>query len=303
MVSCVLTAPQAHAQGTEESAVPNANQSSQRDNYDVGAEGGGDENAPSVVPNSPGDNSKAGSVPALQGTVTRTAPGGAGVPGAFQMPPNQVPPNQLPYHQYPSQQYQTPPGQPVPFPHYPQGYVLQNNFNAPSGFVPQQGLTPPYQPNFVPPQTPPDVYQSGSAQTDKSADRPKGGLFGSAIKSLLNGAVNQNNAPPAERPWWIPGNAFTNDSMVAPYHAMDIFWWDKRPIPNKPQMVRLSTSVSRFWRGNVSEPCFVLVEPDPRAPGNFTFQSRQPNGPRGWLQALDKPDPSGFPQYRYWLDQ
>lgn len=278
LASCLLAAPPALAQGAEESAEPIAKQSADDTadgEVEVGVNGsdGAAAGAPPAVLDSLGNDvsqsrESSGVIPPLQGNVTRTAPL----------------------------------GQPVPYPHYPQGYVMPNNFNAPNGFVPQ-GLTPPYQPNFAPPQAPPNGLQSGTAQADKNSDPPRGGLFGSALKSLLNGAINQNNAPPAERPWWIPGHAFTNDSMVAPYHAMDIFWWDKRPIPNKPQMVRLSTSVSRFWRGYVAEPCFVLVEPDPRAPGNFTFQSRQPNGPRGWLQALDKPDSSGFPQYRYWLDQ
>lgn len=91
--------------------------------------------------------------------------------------------------------------------------------------------------------------------------------------------------------------------MVAPYHNMDIRWWDKRPMPDKPQMVRLATSVTRFWKGQVSEPCMVLVKPFAPAPGNFTFASNSPMGPRGWLQALNQADPSGYPQYRYWLDQ
>lgn len=275
LASSLLASLHALAQGAEESAEPKSTQVGSGEVAENGNGSGGGDNgsAPPAVLNardydvSPSREPSA-AIPPLQGNVTRTAPL----------------------------------GQPLPYPYYPQGYVMPNNFNAPNGFVPQ-GLTPPYQPNFAPPQAPPNGLQSGSAQTDKNSEPPRGGLFGSALKSLLNGAINQNNASPAERPWWIPGNAFTNDSMVAPYHAMDIFWWDKRPIPNKPQMVRLSTSVSRFWRGYVAEPCFVLVEPDPRAPGNFTFQSRQPNGPRGWLQALDKPDPSGFPQYRYWLDQ
>ncbi|MBX3138348.1 hypothetical protein KF707_19115 [Candidatus Obscuribacterales bacterium] len=265
-----LSTPPALGQGMEESAEPTAQERDSADggsglNSEGASRSGGEVDEPDPA------------TPALQGNVSRTAP--------LALPP-------------------------------PQNYTPPSNFGYSNGFAPGNGYAPqnvfpqgppptyqPYQPNFVPPQAPPGSFGAGTAQADKSPDSPKGGLFGGVFKSFMNGAVKQNNTPPAERPWWIPGNAFTNESMVAPYHAMDIFWWDKRPIPNKPQMVRLSTSVSRFWRGYVAEPCFVLVEPDPRAPGNFTFKSRQPGGPRGWLQALDKPDPSGFPQYRYWLDQ
>ena len=270
LMTSALVSSSALGQGMEESADPNAQDSS-------AADGGNDLNSEGESLTAEGDSAPGSSTPALQGNVSRTAPLG-------------VPPSQ--------------------------NYLPPNNFGYSNGFAPSNGYAPqsvfpqgppptyqPYQPNFVPPQAPPGSFEAGTGHADKSPDSPKGGLFGGVFKSFMNGAIKQNNTPPAERPWWIPGNAFTNESMVAPYHAMDIFWWDKRPIPNKPQMVRLSTSVSRFWRGYVAEPCFVLVEPDPRAPGNFTFKSRQPGGPRGWLQALDKPDPSGFPQYRYWLDQ
>lgn len=111
--------------------------------------------------------------------------------------------------------------------------------------------------------------------------------------------------PPAGdgHPNWIPLYAYTNDNMVAPYHALDICWWNKNPIPNKPSVAGLSTSVSRYWRGYVPQPCYISITPVPEAPGNFTFRCTEPNGPRGWLQYLDKPDRFGFPRYRYWLDQ
>jgi hypothetical protein len=105
------------------------------------------------------------------------------------------------------------------------------------------------------------------------------------------------------RPSWLPAYAYSNDAMVCAYHNLDIFFWDKRSIPNKPQRARLSTSVSRYWHGNVDDPCMVLITPLAVAPGNFTFQSQDPNGPRGWLQAQGTTNWQGFPMYRYWLDQ
>lgn len=150
-----------------------------------------------------------------------------------------------------------------------------------------------------------EVRKTGEQKLKPPVDperESKGTLLGKIGKSLLKGGTNKN-VPIAERPWWIPGNAYTDDAMVAPYHNLDIAWWDKRPMPNRPQWVRLSTSVTRYWRGTVSEPCFVLITPMEQVPGNFTFRSRSFGGPRGWLQALNVPDKKGFPQYRYWLDQ
>jgi hypothetical protein len=119
----------------------------------------------------------------------------------------------------------------------------------------------------------------------------------------LQGRIQDKGLRPDGRPVWLPAYAYTNDGMVAPYHNMDILFWDKRPIPNKPKWMRLSTSVSKYWRGYVSEPCIVLCVPLEQVPGNFTFRSQNPMGPRGWLQKLDTTNWQGFPMYRYWLDQ
>jgi len=162
-------------------------------------------------------------------------------------------------------------------------------YSTPGGAFPQQPVGPMLQME----------KQRPAAEPERES---KGGFLGKLSKSLLMGGANKN-VPAAERPWWIPGHAFTDDSMVAPYHNLDIAWWDKRPMPNRPQWVRLSTSVTRYWRGSVPEPCMVLVAPIKQVPGNFTFRSRSFGGPRGWLQALNVPDRKGFPQYRYWLDQ
>jgi len=257
-------------------------------------------------------------------------PPNSGMPGGQGYPPPGAPPYPPAGQGYASPAY-PPPGSP-PYP--PQGTAPWQGAAPQGGYAPQwapgvygtpyqggvqmQGgyypptMPPPMMPPSQyyqqqqppPPQVPPSNLQAGTPQSDTQRPAPpqKESLLGGVMKSLINGATKKD-VPPVVRPTWIPGNAYTNDSMVAPYHAMDIFWWDKSPIPSKPQMVRLSTSVSRYWRGYVAEPCFVLVEPLSQAPGNFTFKSKQPNGPRGWLQALDKPDSSGFPQYRYWLDQ
>lgn len=106
-----------------------------------------------------------------------------------------------------------------------------------------------------------------------------------------------------DKPSWLPAHAYSNSNMVAPYHNSSLMWWDKSKMPNKPQWVVLSTSVTKYWRGQAPNPCWILVSPNKLAPGNFTFRSRVRNGPRGWLQALDEKSKFGFPLYRYWLDQ
>ncbi|MBX9693866.1 MAG: hypothetical protein K2Z81_15880, partial [Cyanobacteria bacterium] len=141
-----------------------------------------------------------------------------------------------------------------------------------------------------------------SVEEQTARSKSNGSLFGQVFKSMLPGNAKYKDIP-IERPTWIPGYAYTNSDMVAPYHNMDIFWWDKRPMPQKPQWVRLARDVNRYWRGYVSEPCFVLVEPFLQAPGNFTFHGRSSLAPHGWLQALTQTDSSGFPLYRYWFDQ
>lgn len=105
-----------------------------------------------------------------------------------------------------------------------------------------------------------------------------------------------------ERPNWIPPNAYTNDTMLAPYHNSNLFFWDKRAMPNRPQMVQLANSVTKYWHGFVPNPCFVLVEPLPAAPGNYVFTSQDRRAPRGWLQNTGQNSVSGYPLYRYWLD-
>ncbi|QQR58111.1 MAG: hypothetical protein IPG59_01080 [Candidatus Melainabacteria bacterium] len=105
-----------------------------------------------------------------------------------------------------------------------------------------------------------------------------------------------------DRPNWIPPNAYTNDTMLAPYHNSNLFFWDKRGMPNRPQMVQLANSVTKYWHGFVPNPCFVLVEPLPAAPGNYVFTSQDRRAPRGWLQNTGQNSVSGFPMYRYWLD-
>ncbi|GEM_PF-2564558 len=125
------------------------------------------------------------------------------------------------------------------------------------------------------------------------------------LRSLLSisGAARPRSVPPAIRPPWLPAYAYSNDLMVTPYHNLDIAWWDKSAIPNRPRWVKLSRSVSRYWPGLVPEPCMVLIAPLAGAPGNFSFASRARSGPRGWLQSLGITDSSGFPLYRYWFDR
>ena len=124
----------------------------------------------------------------------------------------------------------------------------------------------------------------------------------SALKNMFELGASKNYGP-IERPNWIPAHAYTNQNMVAPYHNKDIAWWDKSKMPDRPQWVILSTSVTRFWKGYAPNPCWILVAPNNLAPGNFTFRSKIPHGPRGWLQDINRTTKFGFPLYRYWLDQ
>lgn len=178
-----------------------------------------------------------------------------------------------------------------------QGQIQQSQ-NVPSPMPPAQGFIPGYAQQagtmsggrpYFPPQYG-GVYQARPAAQPFTPTPP------------LQSRVDKTE-PTDSRPLWLPAHAYTNDAMVAPYHNMDIFFWDKRSIPNKRQWIRLSTSVSKYWRGLVEEPCMVLAVPIDDAPGNFTFQSQGRNGPRGWLQKIGTTNWQGFPMYRYWFDQ
>ena len=209
----------------------------------------------------------------------------AGAPRQFILPPQTA----LPSYAVPQQNY-------LPYAQqYGSPYMVQPGMPA----SPQSPYAMPSPYNNQAPGEPPGDQLSAPAQS--KLDQQKH-LFGgiTSLRSLLSGGVGKN-VPPAERPSWIPAYAYTNDSMVAPYHNLDIFWWDKRSMPDRPQRVILSTSVTRYWRGPVANPCYVIVEPFAQAPGNFIFRSLQPGGPQGWLQALSAKDFSGFPLYRYWF--
>lgn len=148
----------------------------------------------------------------------------------------------------------------------------------------------------MPPLAPPISNPDHNLKPDPAIRR------GGILKNLFD-LSSDHSEKTMQRPSWLPAHAYSNDSMVAPYHNREYFWWDKSPMPDKPQWVVLSTSVTRFWRGFAPQPCWVLVSPNPLAPGNFTFRARVANGPRGWLQALPTKSRHGFPLYRYWLDQ
>ncbi|HMO19858.1 MAG TPA: hypothetical protein PKC98_02695 [Candidatus Melainabacteria bacterium] len=157
---------------------------------------------------------------------------------------------------------------------------------------PNSGMMPPLAPPIANPQMKP------IPEFAPDPDVRRGGI----LKNLFDLSADHSEKA-MQRPSWLPAHAYSNDSMVAPYHNREYFWWDKSPMPDKPQWVVLSTSVTRFWRGFAPQPCWVLVSPNPLAPGNFTFRARVANGPRGWLQALPAKSKYGFPLYRYWLDQ
>jgi len=104
------------------------------------------------------------------------------------------------------------------------------------------------------------------------------------------------------RPGWIVKEAYTNGAMVTEYHANNMMWWNKQPIPEKPQWMLLSSSVLKYWNGRQVEPCWIHSIPDQAHPGSFIFSSNYPGGPKGWLQATGQMGRWGFPQYRYWFD-
>lgn len=177
---------------------------------------------------------------------------------------------------------------------------------------------PPVAPQYAPPEIPEQysseghtphqnqvqgpVLKGGADFTKMEGESQKKGKGAGLLKAIL-GLKEPKNYGPVVRPPWLPGHAYTNDSMVAPYHNMSLLWFDKRPMPNHPQWVQLSRSVSRYWRGFVADPCMVYVEPLRIAPGNFIFHGREPGSPQGWLQSTGLTDDYGFPLYRYWLDQ
>jgi hypothetical protein len=202
--------------------------------------------------------------------------------------PNQMPPNQMQYQSAPNLlqggvessatlQLQRPP-------------VYNNNINMNRNMMP-----------------PPNYMQGQVMSLQNQMQRMQGQLTPLVQQQPLQGyqqfqqPSNQFNLR-IERPNWIPPNAYTNDTMLAPYHNSNLFFWDKRGMPNRPQMVQLANSVTKYWHGFVPNPCFVLVEPLPAAPGNYLFTSQDRRAPRGWLQNTGQTSVSGFPLYRYWLD-
>lgn len=223
-------------------------------------------------------------------------------------PPNlpYIPPNTQytqPTNQYPSNNQQ--------YPAYPgnnsgmlQGQVEQTQKVAPPatpvfpGYLQQQQQPPP---GTAPGGSPYTPWQFGNPMQARTAAPAQ--LFPRATQQApLQGQAQDKNQQPKGRPNWLPAYAYSNDAMVAPYHNLDIFFWDKRAIPNRRQWMKLSTSVSRYWNGYVPDPCMILAIPIDQAPGNFTFSATEPGAPRGWLQNTGDTNWQGFPMYRYWFD-
>lgn len=216
-------------------------------------------------------------------------------PGQFPALPQEIP-RQLPH--IPPQQPQRPPlfGQLEQSVQMPTPPTLPPQYQAPAwtGQVNQnqwQGAM--RQPGFAP--QPP---LPGYINRNQMPQQP------------LPGGLSQNPrlSPPAipgrvnDRPNYLPAYAYTNDQMVAPYHNRDIWSWDKRAMPSYAQWMRLAPSVTKFWRGYVPDPCMVWSVPIASAPGHFTFSSRYPGGPRGWLEHMTTKSWDGYPMYRYWFD-
>jgi hypothetical protein len=192
-----------------------------------------------------------------------------------------------------------------------QGGVVQRSFIPPN--IPSQSTSPPQYGTMMTPQygmMPPPQYNNmlHGSSLQNALMPPWLPAYMQALKGAmpppeqgteLQGGVQEN----ITRPDWLPMEVYTHPSMVTEYHALDIDPFDKRPIPNKPQTMRLSESVLRYWRGRSIDPTFIYSVPDAQHPGSFTFTtSNYPGGPKGWLQATGHPGKWGFPQYRYWFD-
>ncbi|HEY9775847.1 MAG TPA: hypothetical protein V6C81_18945 [Planktothrix sp.] len=177
-----------------------------------------------------------------------------------------------------------------------QGQVQRNDYAQPMGGmqIPQLGV----------PMPPPNMLQGNALQNNPfmPAWLPAyaQALTAAMPRAPMQGAVEEDGN--VDRPSYIPGFAYSNSAMVSEYHNMDTLWMDKRPIPPKPQWMKLSPSVVRFWKGYKEDPYWVKSVPDAEHPGNFVFFSAYPGGPKGWLQFTNKPGKFGFPQYRYWFD-
>lgn len=254
----------------------------------------------------------------------RAASGWTPPPAGYAAPPS-APPNMqylAPNTQYPTvnPQYPSSPSSPSsplsPYIGTPpqtsgssgmlQGQVQQTQKFLPGspGAAPASPLLPGYiqQQGTIPGGTPYAPWQLGNPMQARPAQPTQ--LFPQATQQApLQGQVQDKTQKPGGRPTWLPAYAYTNDAMVAPYHNLDIFFWDKRPIPNHKQWMKLSTSVSRYWNGYVPDPCMILAIPLDQAPGNFTFSATEPGAPRGWLQNTGESNWQGFPMYRYWFDQ
>ena len=236
------------------------------------------------------------------------------------VPGNAAPPSPPPNLPYiaPNTQY-TPPTNQYPtgnpqYPAYPgnssgmlQGQVEQSQKIAPlatpvfPGYLQQQQQQ--QQPGTTPGGLPYAPWQFGNPMQARPAVPPQQFFPLATQQAPLQGQVqDKNQQQPKGRPTWLPAYAYSNDAMVAPYHNLDIFFWDKRAIPNRKQWMKLSTSVSRYWNGYVPDPCMILAIPIDQAPGNFTFSATEPGAPRGWLQNTGDTNWQGFPMYRYWFD-
>ncbi len=124
----------------------------------------------------------------------------------------------------------------------------------------------------------------------------------SALPHALSPVMTETDKVSILRPSFIPAYAFSNQDMIAPYHNLVIDWWHKLPSADVPHWMKLSPSVAQYWTGTKMEPFWVMTEPDKEHPGNFTFVSLYPGGPKGWLQSTGERSAWGHPEYRYWFD-
>lgn len=233
----------------------------------------------------------------IQGRIEQTGEVPPAVPNYSLNPPPAPPPMPVaPYGQ--PQMYQAIPGYapvyPPPAPNYPPFNLgIQQNVQGMRSVPPLTPMSPGLQ-QLAPllQQLPAQLQQMGLP--DLQALQAQYGTQPDALK----GNVETN----VKRPTWIPGYAYSNDAMATEYHNMDIIWSDKRLIPPKPQWMRLSPSVIKYWRGNKEYPYWVHTIPLQAQPGNFAFSSNYPGGPKGWLQYTGEKGRWGFPLYRYWFD-
>jgi hypothetical protein len=143
--------------------------------------------------------------------------------------------------------------------------------------------------------------QSSTSQSEQTEVRELASALPKS-HSFEQMSVEQLNID-AQRPSFVPVEAYSNDAMVAPYHGTDVNSLGERTSSTLPGRIKLSPAVAQFWTGSKVEPFWVSTVADGDHPGNFRFFSEYADGPKGWLQNTGNRSAWGNPEFRYWFDQ